>query len=339
MFDAAKYTVGWICALPVESVAALAILDKEHDVITEVAQSDGNSYFLGEIGLHNVVIAALPDGEYGTTSAASVARNLLHSFPNVRIGLMVGIGGGAPTQERDIRLGDVVVSSRHGGTGGVFQYDYGKVVQDLDKPFEHTGFLDQPPPVLRAAVATLKSKHKMKGNGLSSSAQTALQKWPRLIEEYSRPPAGSDRLYESTFVHPDASKVCEEVCASSTEKLVTQSLRRGDQEEPHIHYGLIGSGNSLMKDAVVRDKLAKEMGVLCFEMEAAGLMNHFPCLVIRGICDYSDSHKNKQWQGYAALVAASYAKDILSMVPRSRVENEQQIAVTFNQGKSYPRRC
>jgi nucleoside phosphorylase len=50
-----------------------------------------------------------------------------------------------------------------------------------------------------------------------------------------------------------------------------------------------------MKDALLRDKLTKEKNVLCFEIEAAGLINEFPCLVIRGIYDYSDTHKNKEW--------------------------------------------
>jgi len=80
-----------------------------------------------------------------------------------------------------------------------------------------------------------------------------------------------------------------------------------------------------MKDALIRDRLAAEKDVLCFEMEAAGLMNHFPCLVIRRICDYSDSHKNKEWQGYASMVAAAYAKDLLSRIPPNRVESEKKI--------------
>jgi nucleoside phosphorylase len=66
-----------------------------------------------------------------------------------------------------------------------------------------------------------------------------------------------------------------------------------------------------MKDAITRDELGQRHGVLCFEMEAAGLMNAFPCLVIRGICDYSDTHKNDKWQPYAAAAAASYAKELL----------------------------
>lgn len=88
-----------------------------------------------------------------------------------------------------------------------------------------------------------------------------------------------------------------------------------------------------MKDAQVRDKLAAEKAFLCFEMEAAGLMNHFPCLVIRGICDYADSHKHKYWQGYAAMVAAAYAKDLLLQIPPSKVEVERPIAETLNNGR------
>ncbi|KAI1050892.1 hypothetical protein LB507_009229 [Fusarium sp. FIESC RH6] len=326
MFDAAKYTVGWICALPVESAAALALLDEEYKEIAEVGEHDSNSYFLGRIHHHNVVIAGLPDGEYGTASAASVANNMLHSFPHVRIVLMVGIGGGAPTENKDIRLGDVVVSSREGQASGVFQYDFGKVLQDKDTPFAHTGLLNQPPVILRTAVFSLKTRHKMRGHGLHGLIKQTLENLPQLNDEYSRPSPDSDRCYRSTFVHSDTSKTCEELCGNGTENLVEPRPARKEPDEPEIHYGQIASGNSLMKDATVRDRLAKEHNILCFEMEAAGLMNHFPCLVIRGICDYSDSHKNKKWQGYASMVAASYAKEVLSMIPKSKVERENRLA-------------
>jgi nucleoside phosphorylase len=62
--------------------------------------------------------------------AATVVRDMLYSFLNIRIGLMVGIAGGAPSPNYDIRLGDIVVSSRDGGKGGVFQYDFGKIIQN-----------------------------------------------------------------------------------------------------------------------------------------------------------------------------------------------------------------
>lgn len=68
-------------------------------------------------------------------------------------------------------------------------------------------------------------------------------------------------------------------------------------------------------------RLAKELGAYCVEMQAAGLMNDFPCLVIRGICDYADSHKNKEWQGYATAVAAAYTKELLLVVPINQIND------------------
>ena len=93
-----------------------------------------------------------------------------------------------------------------------------------------------------------------------------------------------------------------------------------------IYYGLIASANQLMNDALLRDKLSEDNGMLCFEMEAAGLMNHFLCLVIRGVWDYSDTQRNKEWQGYAAMTAAAYAKDILCRIAPNKVDAEKSIA-------------
>ncbi|EPS40170.1 hypothetical protein H072_6021 [Dactylellina haptotyla CBS 200.50] len=271
------YSVGWICAISTEYIAAQEFLDEEHDLPEQVAAHDNNNYTLGKIGNHNVVIAVLPGGEYGTATAASVARDMLHSFPNIRIGLLVGIGGGAPSKEHDVRLGDIVV-----GASGVFQYDFGKIIQDED--FKPTRVLDQAPMILRTA---------------------------------------SDRLFKSDIVHGSS---CGDSCSQSASALVVRPERDEYDDDPAIHYGIIASGNQLMKHALIRDKLSADRDVLCFEMEAAGLMNHFPCLVIRGICDYSDSHKSKEWQGHAALLASAYAKDILKLIPASKLEAEKKVS-------------
>ncbi|KAI1414763.1 hypothetical protein F5Y13DRAFT_197313 [Hypoxylon sp. FL1857] len=108
--------------------------------------------------------------------------------------------------------------------------------------------------------------------------------------------------------------------------------RSEDQDDPTIHYGLIASGNQLMKDALIRDQFSAKEDILCFEMEAAGLMNHFPCIVIRGICDYSDTHKNKLWQGYAAMAAAAFAKDLLSKIAPNKVEAEKKLSEVLSEG-------
>jgi nucleoside phosphorylase len=331
MGDLNKYTVGWICAITTEYVAAKAFLDKEHESLDHGSANDNNIYTLGEMGKHNVVITELPKGEYGIAAAASVARDMVRTFPNIRIGLMVGIGGGAPSKKHDIRLGDVVVSAPHNGKGGLFQYDFGKTIQDQE--FRTTGFLDQPPGLLRAAMGDIEAEYEMEGHYLDETINSMLEKRPRLRKKYKRPDLNSDRLYQSHIIHPfNDERSCDAVCGDDESKLIVRLDRSEEDDNPAIHYGLIASANQLMKDALIRDRLAADKDVLCFEMEAAGLMNHFPCLVIRGICDYSDSHKNKEWQGYAAMAAAAYAKDLLSRIPPNKVEAEKRISDVLSFG-------
>jgi nucleoside phosphorylase len=328
MTDPKSYTIGWICAIPTEYVAAQSFLDEEHDGLESKAPTDNNDYTLGKIGRHNVVIAVLPDGEYGISSAATVARDMVHSFPNVRLGLMVGIGGGAPSEKHDIRLGDIVISAPREGRGGVFQYDFGKTVQEQD--FEPTGFLNQLPTSLRTALSGLSALYERKGHQLEKSINDALEKYPRMQKKYSRPDPSSDVLFKSNFVH---SRGCVDVCSKDSECIVSRRQRTADDDNPAIYHGLVASANQLMKDAQIRDQLAREYGVLCFEMEAAGLINHFPCLIIRGICDYSDSHKNKLWQGYAAMAAAAYATDLLRRISPSNIETEKRLNELMSNGK------
>ncbi|VUC22312.1 unnamed protein product [Clonostachys rosea] len=315
-----EYTVGWICAITVELVAAQVFLDEIHAAPDYIDPQDNNSYVLGKLGGHNTVIAALPEGRYGTTPATGVAINLLRSFPNIRIGLMVGVGGGAPSQKHDIRLGDIVISSPGNGHHGVFQYDFGKSVQG--EAFHTTGFLNAPPVLLLTAVTNLKAQYEINDDRLQKTIHTLPQSNPRLWErKYKRPEPSSDVLYRSDFRHgSDPGEDCKDSCGLDPKVLVMRQARTFN-DRPFVHYGLIASGNSLMRDAELRDKLGAEKGVLCFEMEAAGLMNEFPCLVIRGICDYSDTHKNKRWQPYAAVAAAGYTKDLLLEIRPFSIQN------------------
>lgn len=319
-----KYQVGWISAIHPENVAARAFLDDEYDGPYYKSSTDSNDYTLGKIKEHNVVVAVLPAGEYGVASAAQVAANMMRTFPNIKIGLMVGIGGGAPHQKHDIRLGDVVVSVPRNGFGGVFYYNFGKSIQG--KKFQETKHLNMPPNSLLAAVSGLKSQYALRGHPLIKNIDDVLERYPDLQEEYSRPDPGSDRLYKSDIIHAsDDDAPCAEVCSQDPSCLVARS-ERPKRKEITIHYGLIASADNLLKDAHIRDKLAMEKDVLCFEMEAAGLMDNFPCLAIRGICDYSDTHKNDEWQGYAAMTAAAYAKNLLERIRPEQVEDEKNIS-------------
>ena len=300
-----EYTVGWVCALPVELAVAQELLDEEHDTIS-VDTHDTNIYSCGRIGEHNVVIACLPKGRAGTNSAAAVACQMHSSFTHIRFGLMVGIGGGVPSEEADVRLGDVVVSSPDKTHGGVVQYDFGKATPS---GFERTGSLNAPPTILLNAVASLQAKH-MRRKGKLQEYMSRLEN----LSGFERNTAGPDILYKSAYDHAKG-RTCDE-CDKI--HLVQRQTRA---QEVTVFYGTIASGNKVMRSATERDKVSADLGggVLCFEMEASGLMNTFPCLVIRGICDYADSHKNKRWQPYAAAAAAAYAKDLLLVIPAAEV--------------------
>lgn len=293
------YTVGWISSIPIELAAAKTVLDREHEQLPllKYAQS---VYSLGEIHKHNVVIVCLPLGTQGHIPAASVARDMQSTFPRIEFWLLVGIGGGVPTEKNDIQLGDVIVSKPSGEYGGVIQYDFGRTMQH--GIFERTGVLNKPSEILRSAVSALTARHILKQSRI-----------PRILDEVQKenpsfefPGRSNDQLFETTYVHPPHAQTCQ---SCDRDSIRHRKIR--DTDYPKIHYGLIATGNELMRDAVRRDQLAKELDILCFEMEAAGLMDRHSCLVIRGISDYADSHKNDDWQPYAALTAAAYAKDLL----------------------------
>src|SRR5947207_6689326 len=164
-----EYTVGWVCALPIELVAAQEMLDEEYDL--EQDDNDNNLYSLRRIRDHNVVIVCLPAGLTGNNPAAAVATQMRSAFRSLRFGLMVGIGGGVPSTEVDIRLGDVVVSQPHQGYGGVIQYDFRKTIPS---GFTRTGFLNSPPPILLSAVAQMRANHLRQKSNLSEHVSNLL---------------------------------------------------------------------------------------------------------------------------------------------------------------------
>jgi nucleoside phosphorylase len=290
----------------VETAAAKLMLDEEHPPLPR-QPTDQNTYILGRIGGHNIVIASLPSGAYGNTSAATVGTQLLSSFRSIRIGLLVGIGGGVPSGIADIRLGDIVVSQPTDTCGGVIQYDLGKTLNEGN--FQRIGMLNRPPKTMLTALTTLRAHHYTKGSRISEFVSNVQAKMmPHNAEIFTRP-IQEDLLFQADYDHAQS-----DLCVNCDRSKLLRRPTRGHQE-PVIHYGLIGSANQVVKDGKRRDQLAREFGIYCVDMEAAGLMNDFPCLVIRGICDYADSHKNKEWQGYAAAAAAAYAKELLLMVP------------------------
>ena len=305
----------------VELAAVEAMLDEiDEDLPTS---RDQNSYTLGRIGKHNVVVAVMP--EIGNNQAAVVATQLLNDFPSIRFGLLVGIGAGVPCEGgNDIRLGDVVVSKPTATFGGVVQYDMGKV--NTSGRFERTGALRKPPAVLSSNVQRLQAQHVRSGSKIPQYLSEMLERFPNMVrKQYVYQGTEYDRLFEAGYPHQGGS-----TCGKcDLTKVVKRESRRN--LDPEIHYGTIGSGNAVIKDGATREQLSNDLDLLCVEMEAAGLMDEFSCLVIRGICDYADSHKNKRWQPYAAATAAAYAKELLSVIPPREVREASTAAKAFRQ--------
>ena len=350
------YTVGWVCALPKEQTAATAMLDQKHDDLSKPS-NDSNTYTLGSIDKHNIVIACLPKGQIGNNPAAIVASRMIATFPSIKFGLMVGIGGGIPPK---VRLGDVVVSTPVGQFPGVVQWDFGKAKEGGS--FERTGSLNNPPTSLLTGLTRLETEHELMGTKIPEHLEEMARKWPRLAPKYLRPdtledplcilddsPCSQSRwqiifkiLWETIlallrylvgwWAFTPMDRAVEQVTSTTASAMAGGAQR---SSEMRVHYGLIASGNQVIKDAEFRDELNDKLGghVLCVEMEAAGLMNNFPCIVIRGICDYADSHKNKDWQEHAAAVAAAFAKEFLGYVQPSDVDGERTVKDILGPGQ------
>jgi nucleoside phosphorylase len=290
------YTVAWICALPIEKTAARNMLDELHRAPPQ-PENDNNIYTLGSVCGHNVVIVC--QGDMGTTAATMVATQMVATFRKLRFGLLVGIAGGVPDVE-DIRLGDVVVSK-----GGVVAHDLGK---ETPSGFELRPFLNGVPELLKNAFSELESLLMDRESNITRYISNAIARNPR-FSAYERPTPLVDNLFDKEYIHLNpGDKTCSE-CDKS------QLIRQGARHSPKLHFGIVASGNQVIKNGIKRGKIAEaHPGVMAIEMEAAGLMNVFGCATIRGICDYADSHKNDGWHKYASAVAAAAAKEILSII-------------------------
>ncbi|KAN0077702.1 hypothetical protein V8E54_006006 [Elaphomyces granulatus] len=327
--DRHDFEIAIICALPLEASVVGACFDKQWDDQTYgKAPGDSNAYSTGMIGHHNVVLVHMPN--MGKVAAATAAACLRASFQGIQLALVVGICGAAPfgkQKSEDILLGDVVISE------GLIQYDLGRQFPNntfmrKDTPRDN---LPRPGPNLRAALAKLQTEQGRRSLQNKTSENLGILR-QMLGDVVKYPRSTEDRLFKSTYRHkhhnPWECTICtnddgrDGVCDKAIE-MSCQQLKCDERElvlrarpiqssNPVIHFGLVGSGDTVMKSGEDRDDIAARDGVIAFEMEGAGVWENFPgSLVIKGVCDYADSHKNKRWQGYAAATAAAVTKGFL----------------------------
>ncbi|KAI8712434.1 BH4-2 domain-containing protein [Fusarium sp. LHS14.1] len=298
--DPAVYTIAWIAPLEIEAQAALHMLDHRHRGRFPVSRGDDYVFQAGDINGHNIIIATLPESqEYGTGSAAALASQVKKFFPNLWFGLLVGIAAGLPNLDKDppldIRLGDVLVGLPEGESAGLIAYELGKETATGFQPLRLGRVLANTETVVRSAIGSIKMMAPNDVDEFLPLYET--------IKDKQHP--------RGTFQDPGQEK--DILYRTDSDGLFHVVIRgeRSANNRTRVWYGPIGSGDKLVKNAERHNELRDRYNIIGLEMEAAGTMNRIPVGVIRGVCDYGDEHKNKDWQPYAAAMAAAYAKAVL----------------------------
>lgn len=314
------FEIAIICALVHEADAVEALFDHHWDddgPPYDKASGDPNAYSTGAIGRHNVVLAHMPG--MGKINAATVGSHCRTSFPNIKLAVIVGVCGVAPvnSEGQDIILGDVVISD------GVIQYDFGRRSPERfvrkDTLLDTLGRPNTEIRSLMAKLQTLRSRKTLQNKLVHHLA--AIQQENSLAAQY--PGVESDKLFDAAYRHVTDGKLCDD--CGCVGPLKQRSRLDGVNPPPLVHFGLIASGDTVLKSGEDRDAIAQQEKVIAFEMESAGVWDVFPCVVIKGACDYADSHKMEAWQHYAAATAAACMKAFLdSWVPSSTLGTGDQ---------------
>ncbi|KAL5869725.1 hypothetical protein ACKVWH_010505 [Pyricularia oryzae] len=323
--EAEDYRVAWVCPLPdVELPPARLMLDYEYEAPKYNTDYDKNTYIFGSICGHATVIATMPKGRTGNVNAARIAGPLRGSFPSIRIILLVGIGGAIPFGGKEydgsadlpgnIFLGDVVVGAPGDGGPSVIHYDHGRTKKE---GFEIVGkdIIARPDDRILSGLAVLKANYDFEGECIFDAAITKLMSNDYNKERFREPSRSTDLLFESSY-DPGSEHLYGDCSACDHRRLIKRPARPvGGSHGLVFHFGRVASGNSVIQVGTRRDEIGRLCdGAICIEMEAAGVDTSAPCLVIRGISDYSDTHKNDLWKPYAAGQAAVFARTLLGTI-------------------------
>lgn len=339
------FDIAIICAVALEYDAVSYIFDEFWDEDGDRygrAAGDNNHYTTGRIGNHSVVLALLP--QLGKAGAAGTVASMRSSYTGVRLALLTGVCGSVPCVDphEQIFLGDVIISKT------VFQYDFG---WQFPNGFVHKNTIEdnlgRANKDIRSFITMFETHlgldrlEKRIAHFLKQLQYEAAQRRRRGKCDYMYPGTAEDKLFKPAHRHKhhksptcicrhcveDADPVCDKALGSPCTDLGCddeQHIARkrlhdssGDTPQPMVHVGVVASGDKIMKSATERDTLSREAGIIAFETEGAGIWDEVPCIVVKGVCHYADSHKHPGWQNYAAAAAAAATKAVLERYIRT----------------------
>jgi nucleoside phosphorylase len=347
-YSRSGFEIAIICALPIERDIVEALLDEDYekDGLSYGKEAmDSNVYTTGRLGNQHIVLAYMPG--MGMIRAAAAAANIRFSFKGIKVCIVMGICGGVPTTANgvEIVLGDVIIST------SVIQIDFGRQYPNefvRKASLEET--LGRANPEIQSFVGKISGRlilERLQDKASVYATQISMRKQ---FSKSAYPGPEKDQLYPAKYRHKHWKRgscglcdnchhldndVCEEALKKPCVELgcdETKVIKRkrlqtasgigsdGSQipmaetekaQKPCIHFGRMACSNQVMKSGEHRDRIAQLEGVIGFEMESAGTWDYIPTIVIKSVCDYADSHKNKDWQEYAAATAAACTKAFL----------------------------
>ncbi|KAI0896103.1 Pfs domain protein [Annulohypoxylon nitens] len=279
------YTIGWICTQTKQQTAAIMMLDEIHHDIPKQSY-DPNTYTLGSMGPHNVVIACrLSVDDHGPNTAATAVW-MTSMFSEIRLCMLIGLASGIPSK---VKLGDIVVGIPNGRWPGVLQWERGET-----GGYRKDAEMDRPPSILISALTKLQSDHEL---------------WGSRIPAYLAKIGENERLAARYLI---------------SDSLQDHENPMSESRGVSIHYGMIANTSLQIRDEATREEFNLSLGgqhLLCINMDSWSLMPKFPCIVIRGISNYADGDRDdyEGWKGPAAAVAAAFAKEVLAVLPETEV--------------------
>ncbi|XP_075971677.1 uncharacterized protein LOC142973635 isoform X2 [Anticarsia gemmatalis] len=305
-------SIAVITALYCEKQAVDAMMDNQETYVRYTTVGESNVYTLGTIGNHRVVTTKLPSvgrTREAMTAAGNTTTRLLGIFQKVEYVFLVGVGGGVPhytDYERHVRLGDVVVSTPAPDLPDKYVYIFcekadrnAKGGWDYEvKPYKPADFLLQD-------IALRLSKSTAVWDAYVNEGLERLRGVPGRWE----PPEGAtDRL-------------CVEIGEGAFIE-VSHPAPQGDQVDRgrgvRVHLAPVAGGRAVSAAGEARAAFAAHARALAYDCELDAVLdsvigNRKDCFIsIRGISDYRDGTRGKQWQPHAALAAAAVMKGIIA---------------------------
>eukprot|EP00106_Octopus_bimaculoides_P009001 XP_014776443.1 PREDICTED: uncharacterized protein LOC106873546 isoform X6 [Octopus bimaculoides] len=320
-------TIAIITAMYYEKLAVDAMMENKTTYMKYKTEGESNVYTIGFIGEHKVVSTKLPaigHARSAQISSGNTTTRLLGTFQNIEHVFVVGVAGGVPYYTdyyKHVRLGDVVIS--RGEDRDVIYYYCEKIMKNKsgDLQYIHKTFAPKDSSLQQTARKIVETSAS---NPESKPWELYLEEGQKLLQgqevHFMRPSSTTDRLYmnigEDNVIEVEHPQPPEEIASTF------------DSDKPRVHYGVLGSGRPVVKSDAIRLDFAGKYNIKAFDTEFDQVLESIignrkdSFMFIRGISDYTDGSKNKEWQPYAALTAAAFMKTIIKALSNPLVDED-----------------